>query len=106
MLQDPMLRPRACGWTDQGSGIMRIRYELYYMQPGVDGLLAKTGRYVWDAESTTYLQASTFQYVLSTSGVYVLELTVLDYANNYAKARKLFIYTDNPGITGIYTFIV
>ena len=61
------------------------------MQPGANNRLVNTGAPLQRADITPSL--NNFIYVCSASGVYSIELTVLDQANNTAKARKLFVYT-------------
>lgn len=84
------VQPKFYNWTDQGSGIVNFHVEVYYMQPSVNNLLVNTQPAV-DTKDVDPAQ-NNYAFTCTKSGVYSVELTVLDQAGNPAKARKLFIY--------------
>ena len=87
-----------CGWTDDGSGISYIRYEVYCMQVNIHGQLDKTGTAVKVYNDHNFLR-NNFRYTCETPGVYSVRLIVYDHASNYAEARKLFVYTGDSKMT-------
>ena len=60
------------------------------MQPGANNRLVNTGAPLQTSDISPSL--NNFIYTCTTSGVYSIELTVSDVANNTAKARKLFVF--------------
>ena len=89
--QNPQIQPTFENWTDDGSGIVNFHVEIYFMQPAPpNNRLVNTGAPLQTSDIKPSL--NNFIYVCTTSGVYSIELTVFDQANNSAKARKLFVY--------------
>ena len=90
LIQNPVIEPAMCGWTDDSSGIDRYHVEVYYMNIGGTGELeeTRTPLYTEDIQPPH----NSFRYTCKTSGVYSIQLTVYDRANNPARARQLFSY--------------
>jgi hypothetical protein len=97
-IQDPVIRPKACGWSDEGSGIWYIRYELFYMGPDANDRLGDVGPAETMYDDYKFLQNS-FSYTVQKPGVYSIRMTVFDRASNYVIARKLFLYAGNTKMT-------
>ena len=79
-----------CGWTDNSSGIDRYHVEVYYMNIGGTGELEETRTPLYTEDIKP--PHNSFRYTCKTSGVYSIQLTVYDRANNSARARQLFSY--------------
>jgi len=94
-----------CGWTDDSSDIDRYHVEVYYMNIGGTGDLEETGSALYTEDIRP--PHNSFRFTCQTSGVYSIQLTVFDRANNSARARQLFNYdgvskmTSRPTATSI-----
>lgn len=84
------VEPELCGWTDDASGIDRYHVEVYFMNVGGTGQLEETGRPLYTEDIRP--PRNRFRLRCETSGVYSIQLTVYDRANNSARARQLFNY--------------
>lgn len=90
-----------CGWTDSGSGLDRFKIEVFYMNPGsslASQLVESSKPDVSDANISPL--KNDYQFTVQRSGVYSIQLTVFDRANNTARARKLFIYDGSSQLKG------
>jgi len=90
LIQNADVEAALCGWTDDASGIDRYHVEVYFMNVGGTGQLEETGTPLHAADIRP--PRNSFQFTCETSGVYSIQLTVYDRANNSAKARQLFNY--------------
>jgi len=86
-----------CGWTDDASGIDRYHVEVYFMNVGGTGHLEETQTPLYTENIRP--PNNKFQFTCPTSGVYSIQLTVYDRANNSARARQLFVYDGNSKMT-------
>lgn len=94
-----MIRPQACGWSDDGSGIWYVRYEIFYMQPDSTGLLGEVMSTAGEHFDDFQFLQNSFTYNCTTPGVYSIKMTAFDRASNYAIARKLFLYAGDTKMT-------
>jgi len=79
-----------CGWTDDASDIDRYHVEVYFMNIGGTGQLEETRSPLRTEDIRP--PHNSFKFTCQTSGVYSIQLTVYDQANNSASARQLFNY--------------
>ena len=86
-----------CGWTDDASDIDRYHVEIYYMNIGGTGLLEETRSPVHTEDIRP--PHNNLRFTCRTSGVYSIQLTVYDRANNTARARQLFSYDGESKMT-------
>jgi len=96
-LQNAVIEPFVCGWTDDSSDIDRYHVEVYYMNIGGTGDLEETGSALYTEDIRP--PHNSFRFTCQTSGVYSIQLTVFDRANNSARARQLFNYDGVSKIT-------
>ena len=89
-----------CGWTDDASDIDRYHVEIYYMNIGGTGLLEETRSPVHTEDIRP--PHNNLRFTCQTSGVYSIQLTVYDRANNTARARQLFVYDGASKMTSTY----
>jgi len=90
-----------CGWTDDSSDIDRYHVEIYYMNIGGTGDLEETGSALYTEDIRP--PHNSFRFTCQTSGVYSIQLTVVDRANNSARARQLFNYDGVSKMTSTAT---
>ena len=100
MAQNAVIEPVLCGWTDDASDIDRYHVEVYYMNIGGTGQLEETGGPLYTEDIRP--PHNSFQFTCKTSGVYSIQLTVYDRANNSARARQLFNYDGTSKMTSTY----
>jgi len=86
-----------CGWTDDASDIERYHVEVYYMAVGGTEKLEETGTPLHTEDIGP--PHNSFRFMCKTSGVYSIQLTVYDRANNSARARQLFNYDGKSKMT-------
>ena len=79
-----------CDWSDDASDIDRYHVEVYFMNVGGTGELEETGQPLHTEDIRP--PNNSFRYTCQTSGVYSIQLTVYDRANNSARARQIFNY--------------
>ena len=96
-IQNPTIEAKVYNWTDDGSGIINFHFDVYFMQPNPQRLLVNVGAPLVQSDIPPNL--NNFVYVCTSSGVYSIELTVLDQAGNSAKARKLFVFSKDSKLT-------
>ncbi len=100
LMQDPAIRPRVAGWLDDGSGISKFSFQVFFMQPDAYGILSPNGNPYPDSVATLSASAiDNYQFTVPAPGVYSIIVTAYDYANNSAQARKIFNYIDGPSYT-------
>ena len=92
-----MVNPRFLGWTDDASGLDRFEVEVYFLTAGTSGNLVP--HQTPEIKATVKPAKNNFQYTAPQPGDYAIVITVYDEANNSAKARKIFIYNDQPGFS-------
>jgi len=89
-MQNAVVEPLMCGWTDDSSDIDRYHVEVYRMKIGDSRKLEETGSALYTEDIRP--PHNSFRFTCQTSGVYSIQLTVFDRANNSARARQLFNY--------------
>ena len=68
------------------------------MQPDAKGELVNAGIYITAFNDYNFL-TNNFRYTVKIPGVYAIVQTVFDFVSNYARARKLFVYTGDTQMT-------
>ena len=96
-----MIEPKICGWTDDGSGLKSIRYEIYQMRDNAAGVLEELGNPVITYDDPDF--RDDFRYRIPAPGVWSIQLFVSDLAGNCAGSRKLFVFTGDTRMTGQHT---
>ncbi|ESN99547.1 hypothetical protein HELRODRAFT_176714 [Helobdella robusta] len=97
IISDPTIQAEVQRWEDADSGVSRYHIDVYKLQPGgASNELENVVSPVWSND----LQAgnNVFSFNLNNAGVYSIELTVFDQANNSAKARNIFIFTNSGNL--------
>jgi len=97
LIQNPVIEPVLCDWSDDASGIDRYHVDVYYMNVGGTGQLEETGSPLHSEDIQP--PHNSFRFTCENSGVYSIQLTVYDRANNLARARQLFSYNGNSKMT-------
>ena len=103
-VQNPVIEPVLCGWSDDASGIDHYHVEVYYMNIAGTGQLEETGTPLHSEDIQP--PHNSFWFTCQTSGVYSIQLTVYDRANNSARARQLFSYDGNSKMTSTDCLII
>jgi len=99
--QNAEIEPVLCGWSDDASGIDRYHVEVYLMAVhGGTGNLEEIGAPVHTENIRP--PHNSFRYTCQISGVYSIQLTVYDQANNSARARQIFSYDAVSKMTSMW----
>ena len=83
--------------TDDGSGILYIDYDVFYMRPNADGVLAEIEPPVKSVDDYEPYK-NEFHFTCQKPGVYSIRMIVYDRAGNHFTARKLVVYTGDDTI--------
>jgi hypothetical protein len=89
-----------CGWSDDGSGLSRFKVDVFYLNLDQNNRLAELGERLSISDDNVSPLNSGYYFTLPTSGVYSIQLTVFDRANNTARARKILNYDGDSKWTG------